>query len=273
MMQHYASSPTEMLNGAWRHRELIKTLLIRDVTTRYRGSVLGILWSFLHPAVLLTVYTFVFSLVFKSRWSAEDNSKTGFALVLFAGLVLFNLFAECLNRAPALITNNVNYVKKLVFPLEILPLVAAGSALFHALIGLLVWLLAYTFLYGAPQLSIVLMPLIFFQLLLIVLGLSWMLAALGVYLRDVSQFASLLTTLLMFLSPVFYPASALPQPYHSLMMLNPLTHLIEQARDVLFWGRLPEAFHVVAGLFASMLIGWLGFAFFQRARPGFADVL
>lgn len=272
-MQLYLISPRAMVSSAWRHRDLIKVLLVRDVAARYRGSALGMLWSFLQPAMMLSVYTFVFSVVFGARWKPESSSKTEFALILFAGLLLFNLFAECLNRAPALLLNNVNYVKKVVFPLEILPVVAAGSAMFHALIGLFVWLIAYAVLFGAPHFSIILLPLIFAQLLLLVLGLSWMMAALGAYLRDVSQFTGLLTTMLMFLSPVFYPASALPDPYRALLMLNPLTYLIEQARDVLFWGRLPEPFHVAAGLFGSMLIAWLGFAFFQKTRKGFADVL
>ncbi|MDX9819575.1 MAG: ABC transporter permease [Desulfococcus multivorans] len=272
-MQNFPISPKEMIAGFWRNRSLILALSRREVVGRYRGSFLGIFWSFFHPLFMLAVFTFVFSVVFQARWGGGSGSKTEFALVLFAGLIVFNLFAECINRAPGLILSNVNYVKKVVFPLEILPWVALGSAMFHAVISLGVWLIAYAFLFGLPHVTSLLLPLIFFPLALLVMGLSWMLASLGVYLRDVSQFVSILTTVLMFLSPIFYPASALPEAYRSFLLMNPLMPAIEQTRDVLFWGRIPDMSFWGAYFLAAACIAWLGFAWFQKTRKGFADVL
>jgi len=272
-MLNFPTSPKEMVNSFWRNRSLIKALVQREVVGRYRGSFMGILWSFFNPVFMLIVYTFVFSVVFKARWSGGSDSKTEFALILFAGLIVFNLFAECFNRSPTLILSNANYVKKVVFPLEILPWVSVGSALFHMLISIGVWLLAYVMLFGAPHITVLLFPLIILPLLLLIMGLTWALASLGVYLRDVAQFIGILTTVLMFLSPIFYPASALPENYQYLLMLNPLTPAIEYAREILFWGRLPDFKVLGIYLMGSTLIAWLGFAWFQKTRKGFADVI
>ena len=272
-MQNFSTSPKEMVVSLWRNRSLIKALTQREVVGRYRGSVLGILWSFFNPVFMLLVYTFVFSVVFKARWSGGSDSKTEFALILFAGLIVFNLFAECFNRAPSLILANVNYVKKVVFPLEILPWVALGSALFHALVSLGVWLIAYLILFGVPHATVLLLPLVILPLILLIMGLTWGLASLGVYLRDVSQFISICTTVLMFLSPIFFPASALPEAYRHLLLFNPLTPVIEQAREVLFWGKGPDMIILTAYLLSSALVAWAGFAWFQKTRKGFADVL
>jgi lipopolysaccharide transport system permease protein len=272
-MQHFSISPREMIGSFWRHRSLIKALVKRDVIGRYRGSALGILWSFFQPVFMLAVYTFVFSVVFKARWSAGSDSKTEFALVLFAGLLVFGLFSECVNRAPTLILSNVNYVKKVVFPLEVLPWVVLGSALFHALISLGVWLVFYLVFFGMPQTTMLLLPLILLPLILFTMGVSWLLASLGVYLRDVTQIINIITTTLMFLSPIFYPVSALPAEYQFLLNLNPLTPAIEQARDVLIWGKTPDSLTFGIYAAAATLIAWLGFAWFQKTRKGFADVI
>ena len=272
-MQNFSTSPREMVASVLRNRNLIKTLVKREVIGRYRGSIFGILWSFFNPVFMLIIYTFVFSVVFKSRWTGGSDSRTEFALVLFAGLIVFNLFAECFNRAPGLILANVNYVKKVVFPLEILPWVSLGSAFFHTLVSLSVWLLAYIILFGLPHATVLLMPLVILPLLLFIMGISWGLAALGVYLRDVSQLIGMATTVLMYLSPIFYPVTALPEKYRPLLMLNPLTPTIGQAREVLYWAKLPDVTLWSFSLVGSALIAWLGFAWFQKTRKGFADVL
>jgi lipopolysaccharide transport system permease protein len=272
-MKKFPISPNEIAGSFWRNRGLIAGLVRREVVGRYRGSFLGILWSLFNPVLMLFIYTFVFSVVFKARWTASGHSSSEFGLVLFAGLIVFNVFAECANRAPTLILSNVNFVKKVVFPLEVLPWVTLGSALFHAVISVAVWLVAYFILFGRPPLTILLLPVIFVPLALMIMGFSWGLASLGVYLRDVSQFIGIFTTALMFLSPVFYPASALPEEYRRLMCLNPLALAIEEARDLMFWGHLPDLrFLATYGLVAS-LAAWLGFAWFQKTRKGFADVL
>lgn len=272
-MRHFPATPVEMVASLWRNRSLIHASAKREVLGRYRGSALGLLWSFFNPLFMLTVYTFVFSEVFKARWSAGSESKTEFALVLFAGLMVFNLFAECINRAPGLILSNVNYVKKVVFPLEILPFVGLLSALFHGAISLCVWLLAYLVFFGIPHLTALYLPLIVFPFVLFIMGLSWALASLGVYLRDVSQFIVVFTTVLTFLSPIFYPATALPEVYRNLLYLNPLMPVIEQTRAVLYFGDAPDFSMLAVYWVASFAIAWLGFAWFQKTRQGFADVL
>jgi len=272
-MQNFSTSPAEMGASLWRNRTLAKALIQREVMGRYRGSLMGILWSFFNPVLMLVIYTFVFSVVFKARWHSGSDSKTEFALVLFAGLIMFNLFAECFNRAPSLILSNANYVKKVVFPLEILPWVTLGSALFHTLISLFVWLIAYVLLFGVPHATVLLWPLVMLPLLLFIMGLTWALAALGVFLRDVSQVIGVMTTVLMFLSPIFYSGESLPEHYRKFLQLNPLTPAIEQARDVLFWGRVPDVLNYLLYLAGAALVAWLGFAWFQKTRKGFADVL
>ena len=273
IMQHFSISPNEMIISFLRNRNLILALIMREVVGRYRGSFLGILWSLFNPIFMLAVFTFVFSVVFKARWSTGSDSKTEFALVLFAGLIVFNLFAECVNRAPSLILANVNYVKKVVFPLEILPWVTLGSAMFHAIISLCVWLAAYALLFGTPHPTILFLPVVFLPLSFFIMGVSWALASIGVYLRDVSQFIGILTTVLMFLSPIFYPISALPEAYRPILLLNPLMPAIEETRNVLFWGKIPGLTMLLVYFMAASLIAWIGFAWFQKTRKGFADVL
>lgn len=266
-------SPLVLLNTLKTNRGLIYNLIKREVIGRYRGSIMGLLWSFFNPVLMLTVYTFVFSVIFKARWVGGTESKTEFALVLFAGLMLFNLFAECLNRAPSLILGNVNYVKKVVFPLEILPFVAMGSAAFHLLISLFVWLAFYLIFFGVPQATIVLLPVLLIPFFLMTLGLSWFLASLGVYLRDVSQIIGVMMTALMFLSPIFYPIAALPEEYHLFMQISPLTFTVEQARDVMIWGKGLDWGAWAMYMLLAAIIAWFGFAWFQKTRKGFADVL
>ncbi len=272
-MQHFSISPVEMMGSFWRNRNLIWVLTKRDVVGRYRGSIMGLAWSFFNPVLMLVVYTFVFSVVFKARWNMGSDSKAEFSLILFAGLIVFNFFSECMNRAPSLIMANGNYVKKVVFPLEILPWVALGAALFHAAISFLVWLCAYIICFGVPVVTVLLFPVVVVPLLLVVVGLSWILAALGVYLRDVSQIVGVFTGVLMFVSPVFYPVSSLPLQYQSWMLINPLTPIIEITRDVLFFGKMPDPLLIAVYIVGSFCLSWLGFALFQKVRRGFADVL
>lgn len=272
-MQIFSISPKEAVLSFWRNRRLIRVLVEREVLGRYRGSFLGILWSLFNPLLMLTVYTFVFSVIFKARWNSESTSKTAFALILFAGLMVFNVFSECINRAPSIILGNANYVKKVVFPLEILPWVTLGSSLFHMFVSLAVWLLAYLVFFGVPHLTVLYFPLVVLPLVLLILGLTWLLASLGVYLRDVSQVIGVSTTLLMFLSPIFYPAAAWPERVRPLLSLNPLTPAIEQVREILYFGRSPDFELLLIDFVVGLAVAWLGFAWFQKTRRGFADVI
>lgn len=272
-MQNFSASPREMVCSLYRNRNLIRALIKREVIGRYRGSFMGLFWSFLNPLFMLVVYTFVFSFVFKARWSVGSDSKTEFALVLFSGLMVFNIFSDCINKSPGLIISNVNYVKKVVFPLEVLPWVALGSSVFHAVVSLVVWLIVYAIFFGLPSISILFLPLVILPLIFFVVGLSWCIASLAVYLRDVAQFIGIVVTTMMFVSPIFYPATALPEEYRHLLYMNPLTPVIEQVRDVLFWGKSPDFELLSVYTIVSLLVACGGFAWFQKTRKGFADVL
>jgi len=261
------------VKGILKSRDLIFQMTKREVIGRYRGSVLGLLWSFFNPMLMLTIYTFVFSVVFKARWGSGGESRFEFALILFAGLIVFNLFSECVNRAPSLIIGNINYVKKVIFPLEILPLVTMGAALFHGVISLGVLIVFYVLVSSSLHWTIVFAPLIILPLLLMTLGISWFLASFGVFVRDVAQAIGMLTTVLMFLSPIFFPVTALPEKYRVILYMNPLTFIIEQMRDVLIWGRLPSWSGWCAAMVLGIGVAWIGLVWFQKTRKGFADVL
>jgi lipopolysaccharide transport system permease protein len=272
-MRTFRANLLEMFASLSRNRELIIASTKRDVQGRYRGSFFGLLWSFFNPLFLLMVYTFVFSVIFQARWGGGTDSKTEFALLLFAGLLIFNLFAECINRAPGWILSNTNYVTKIVFPLEIIPFVGLLSALFQTLISLFVWLIAYIIFFGMPHFTVLYLPLVLVPFCLFLMGLGWALASLGVFLRDVSQITGMITTALMFLSPIFYPVSSFPETYRYLLYLNPLTPVVEQTRDVLFWGISPNFLMLGVYWLVTVCIAWMGFALFQKTRKGFADVL
>jgi lipopolysaccharide transport system permease protein len=272
-MQNYSSSPKEMALSFWRNRNLIKSLTEREILGRYKGSMGGIVWAILHPLFMLLIYTFVFSIVFKAKWNSSSDSKTEFALILFSGLLVFNLFAECFNRSPNLILSNSNYVKKVIFPLEILPWVAIGAALFHMLIGLAVWFIAYLIFIGTPPWTILLTPLALMPLIFLLAGISWVFSSLGVYIRDIAQFTTVLTSIIMFISPIFYPIESIPEKYRIFLELNPITPSIEYFRDVLFFGYLPSISGWLINLLLSVLFSWFAFSCFQKARRGFADVI
>jgi lipopolysaccharide transport system permease protein len=269
----HCSSITYLAKSLWRNRQLVVQMTKREVVGRYKGSMIGLIWSFLNPVFMLAIYTFFFSIVFKSRWQGGGGSKSEFALILFSGLMAFNLFAECINRAPTLVLSNVNYVKKIIFPLEILPVISLGSAFFHLIMSFSVWIIFYVIFLGIPSTSVFELPLVFIPLLLLTLGLSWFIASLGVYLRDLSQFVGPMTTALMFLSPVFYPINTLPEGIQKIVRLNPITYTVEQARNTMIWGIPIDLTEWTILVTLSLAIAWLGFAWFQKTRKGFSDVL
>lgn len=268
------ASPSMAIRSLVKHRSLIWQLTKREVLGRYRNSILGVVWSLAHPLVMLTVYTLVFRFVFKVRWGAEENQNSvDFALVLFTGLIAHSFFSECLSRAPNLIVNNVNYVKKVVFPLEVLPLVSLAASLFHMGVNLIVLLMFYAVSHLSLNWTATMFPLLVIPLALVVLGASWFLASVGVFVRDVGHATGVASSLMLFLAPVFYPASALPEAYRPLLYLNPLTFIIEQARDVLIAGKLPSWYGIGVYFLCSVVVAWLGLVWFERTRKGFADVL
>lgn len=276
-MNPHAAHPTsfiDLLRGFWNNRQLITQMTKREVIGRYKGSLMGLLWSFLNPVFMLVVYTFVFSVAFNARWGVDDSeTKTQFAVVLFVGLIVHSLFSEVLNRAPSVVLGNVSYVKKVVFPLEILPIISMGAALFHALISLGVLAIAFFIFNGFIHWTVVFFPIVFLPLVILTLGVAWIVASLGVFVRDIGQSIGIITTVMLFLSPVFYPITAVPEEYRSIIMANPLTFIIEQAREVLIWGRFPDWIGLGKYAVISIAIAWIGFFWFQKTRKGFADVL
>ena len=268
-----SASPGGAVRSLWTNRQLIARMGQREIIGRYKGSAMGLAWSFITPLFMLAIYTFVFSVVFQARWGTSEESKTQFAVVLFAGLIVHTLFSDVINRAPQLVLGNVNYVKKVVFPLEILPVVQLLSATFHALVSVVVLIAAQLVFQGSLPITALLLPVVLLPFLLLTLGLAWWLASLGVFVRDVGQTISLVTSVMLFMSPVFFPVQSLPPAMQPWMHLNPLTFVIEQVREVVVWGRLPDWQGLAVYSLASIATAWLGFAWFQKTRKGFADVL
>lgn len=272
--QRWPVGPGSFATALWRNRQLLWQLSLRERQGRYRGSWLGLAWSFVTPLLMLAIYTFVFAVIFGAKWGSRPTDGTAhFAIFLFAGLIVYTVFAECVNRAPSLVLASPSYVKKVVFPLELLPIPVVFSALFHAAVSVGVLLGAMVVSGMAIPWTVVLLPLVLLPLLLAVLGLMWLLSSLGVYLRDMGQVVPLLTTGLLFLAPVFYPVSAVPEAYRPLIEVNPLTFVIESARRVAIDGGAPEVTAWGLQMAISALIAWCGYAWFQRTRNGFADVI
>jgi lipopolysaccharide transport system permease protein len=267
----HSIQPIRVLSTAWRHRELIGHLVKREVLSRYRGSFFGIFWSFLRPLIMLAVYTVVLGYFLQRKWEGTTNSFE-YSLILFSGLILFDFFAECISRAPTLVLANPNYVKKIVFPLEILPWVIVIAGLFHMALSLVAWGIFNLLVHHSIHWTIVFLPLLICPLALMVLGICWFLCAAGVYFRDVGQIVAPFLQAMMFLSPLFYSINGFPLWVQKLLMVNPLTYVVEQARSVMVAGKMP-GYGIGLYWLASFVVAWLGFAWFQHTRDGFADVL
>ncbi len=266
-------APSEVLALLWRHRALVMRLTRREIAARYTGSLFGLAWTIVTPLVMLAIYTFIFGVIFPVKWPLPGEAGTGqFALILFIGMVLFQFFSECISRSPGLVLENVSYIKKVVFPLEILPWVAVLHAGFNTLVATGVLVVAYLGLAGLPPLTAVAVPLTALPLLLITLGLTWILASLGVFLRDLRQLVALLTMGLMFLTPIFYPVSAVPPQYHWVLNLNPIAPVIENTRQALIFGHWPDWPALGLHILVSYAIAWIGLVWFLKTKKGFADV-
>jgi lipopolysaccharide transport system permease protein len=256
-----------------KNARLIFDLTRREIAARYTGTMMGLLWAFVHPLILLAVYTVVFGMIFRSKWGGSEGSSLDFALVLFVGLIAYNLFSECANRATTLIVSNPNYVKKIVFPLEVLPVVMLGSALFHAAISLVAWCVLSFLVHGTLNWTSLLVVLIYIPMCCATLGLSFILSSLGVYFRDIGQFTSLVTASLLFLSPIFYSVEHAPAALQTVLAWNPLTFVIEQSRAVMIYGEWPQWVDLGLNTAGSVLFLFAGSWWFRKTREGFADVL
>jgi lipopolysaccharide transport system permease protein len=269
----HLATPSALITGIFRNRDLLWELVKRDFVGRYKGSIMGVVWSLFNPLLMLAIYATVFSVAFNARWGTGEESKVAFALVLFSGMIVHSFFAECLNRAPSLIVSHPNYVKKVVFPLDLLPCMALCSALLHFFVSFGV-LLLFCVVAGVPIHSgVVLMPTILLPLVLLTLGLSWMLASLGVYLRDLSQVIAMISSIALFMAPVFYPIENLPEAYRRYIYWNPITLPIIQLRDAMLWNKPLEWSGWLISLIIGTAVCFIGYWWFQKSRRGFADVI
>jgi len=255
------------------NRELIFRLTRREITQRFQGSMLGVAWMVLTPLLTAAVFTFVFSVVFQTRWGGTQTGPFDFAILLLVGMAVHGIFAEAVGRAPTLILTQSSYVTKVIFPIEILPVVTALASLVNAVITVGIVILGQLLLKGVVHWTVIFWPLVIAPYLIFVMALVLFFAACGVFLRDLSQVVTLLVTSSLFLTPIFYPLDAVPGAFRVLMRLNPLTSIVEQSRTVIVFGGMPD--FVSLGLYAICALISLALAFwlFQRLRPGFADVL
>lgn len=254
-------------------RALTLKLAKRDVLGRYRGASFGLTWSLISPFLMLCVYTFAFGTVLGGRWPRVESGHDSFAMIVFVGLIVHGLFAECFNRAPTLIVSNPNFVKRVIFPLEILPWPMLMSALFHTMMNVVVFVLLRLALDGQFSWTIVLLPLVLLPLAVLLLGLSWFLASLGVYVRDITQVTGVVATAMLFLSSALIPTESVPGTYRWLFRLNPLTPIIDQAREVMLWNRMPDWLVLGEYMLIALVVAYLGYAWFAVTRRGFGDVL
>ena len=267
-------SPYAYVLTVVRYSHLIWQLTKREFSSRYRGSFLGLLWSFITPLLLLGIYTFVFSMVFQARWGeGRQTSKVEFALILFMGLIVHGIFSECASRAPTTILSQGCYVKRVVFPLEILPTIIVLNAMINAGISFAIMLIFYIIVHHNINITIIYLPVIIIPYLILNLGLVLFLSSCGVFLHDLTPLISLIVTVSMFLCPIFYPISAIPESFRPFIYMNPLTFIIEQSRAVTIFGQAPDWRGLVYYSAGSLMVVSLGLAWFQKTRKGFADVI
>jgi len=272
--QRYPVSTLAMFASLSDRWILVWHMTKRSIAGRYKGTIAGIGWSLITPLLLLGIYTFVFGVVFRARWGDKpEMSIGGYAIFLYSGLILHAMLAECINNAPRLIVSHVSYVKKMVFPIEILAWVTVGGTLFQFFISTFVLITALLIVNHSLAWTVVLFPIVVAPIILIAVGVTWLLAAVGVYIRDINQITGLLSTALLFLAPVFYPLSRIPEAYQPWLYLNPLTFVIEQGRSVLLLGEQPNWIGSILYALVGLVIARIGFWWFQRTRKGFADVL
>ncbi|MFH0729727.1 MAG: ABC transporter permease [Pseudomonadota bacterium] len=267
-------NPLRIATHFWQFRELVFRLSLREILTRYRGSFLGISWVFIQPLLLLSVYTFVFSVIFDMKWgTGVQENRLFFAMALFVGILTFNIFGEVANAAPTLILSHQNYAKKVVFPLEILPVVKLLSVLVHSVFGMVIVVIGVLFVTHTIPWTLILLPAAWLPMIIFALGWGFLLAALGVFIRDIGVSVGVLVNMLFFLSPVFYPIEAVPEQLRVYCRINPIAVYIQDARRVVLLGQPPDWPWFLGGLAVAFLVFAVGFAGFMRSKRAFADVL
>ncbi len=270
----HSFNPIHIFRHLWRHKELIGQLTRREVLYRYKGSYLGLAWVFLQPLLLLGVYTFVFSVILGIKWGmAVQNDQLGFAMVMFCGVLTFNILGEAANAAPGLILGHPNFVKRVIFPLEILPVVKLLGTIVHSCFGLVILFLGMAIGHHPFHWTILLLPLVWLPMAMFSMGCAFLLSSLGVFIRDIGATVGVLVSMCFFMSPIFYPLEAVPEKFRTLCQLNPIAIYVADARRVMLFGELPDWPWFFAGLVLSILVMVFGFVFFMRSKPAFADVI
>lgn len=267
-------SPFSALWGIWKGRDLLKQLVRRNIEGRYKGTMMGLIWMVVTPLVMLAVYTFVFGVIFKARWGAGlGDSKVAFALIMFCGMAVFNIFSESVNGSVGIVTGNPNYVKKAVFPLELLPVSSVLSACFFGLVWIGILLVGIVLFLHKFCLAAVCLPLIFIPLVLFSCGIGWFVASLGVFLRDLSHAIGIVLQVLYFMTPIFYSVEMVPEKFRPILLLNPLTPIVQSARQVLMYSQWPNWYALGIVTLLSMAVFQMGYFWFMKTKRGFADVL
>jgi lipopolysaccharide transport system permease protein len=254
------------------YRRLLRTLIARDLRVKYRDTFIGFWWMLIQPLLMLSTYALVFGGIFGSRWQ-NKGTAWDFVLLLFCGLILFVMFSDTVNRTTTVIRSQPNFIKKVVFPLEILPIVILGSAIFSALINFTILFVLTLAINFSIQPTAIFLPLVIIPLLILLAGLAWGIASLSVFFPDLGQIITFLSSLLLFLSPVFFPLSAAPKLVQPFLMLNPISFPIEEARNVILLGYYPDWMGLAIYSIIACVIAFFGLWVFQRSRTAFADVV
>lgn len=254
--------------------QLFYQLSLRSIQERYRGSMFGVLLSVITPLCMLAVYTFVFTVVFKARWNMEIESGFGsYAIMLFSGIILHGFFMESLSQSATVITNNPNYVKKVIFPLELLVPSLMSGQVFQYIIGLFILLGAMLFIWPSMSYHALLIPFVLAPFFLFTLGVGYFVAALGVYFRDIAHFIGILGSVLLFTSTILFPADRVPEEFRLLLYLNPLSYVVDTFRGCVMFHTLPSllpfSLYTAIGITTCITGAWL----FKRMKRGFADVI
>lgn len=266
-----------MVRSLWRYRDLVRQFVTREVMVRHKGTSLGILWAVIQPLLVLAIYTFIFGFVFKNRWDQLGGPEwANFPLNFFAGYLIFGLFSDCVNRSPTMITEHPNLVRKVVFPLEILPLTCCGASLVYFGISLALLMVATFTLTLTVHWTVLLFPLTLVPLIMLTLGISWLFASLGAFIRDFKQVVPVLMQMVFFVTPVFYDVTKLEERYQRIIRLNPLTTILNFGRKTLMWGQMPSkadwiSMGVVTAIALAVMV--FGYAWFAKSKRGLADVL
>ena len=245
----------KFIGGLIKTWELIVQLSKREVFNRYRGSKLGLAWTAINPLIMLSIYTLVFSQIFNARWETEsiNNGTVQFGLNLYCGLNVFNVFSEVASKAPMLITGNPNYVKKVVFPLHTLGVSLTISAAVHSAISLAILSIAKLILEGRITLNLYQIAIAWIPLYLGCLVMAWLISTIAVFARDIEQIINAVISMTMFLSPIFYPKSALPEKIQWIATINPLASVIENSRKIIMNNERLEVMPIIVQITIGLL--------------------